>query len=272
MLIPEAWLKGLYPLQKRIICHWTVTGYKPDSPSLDSYHFVIDGDGKVHRGYRDIDTPAPHTFGFNSSIGISLACMGGWDGESTPYPPTEAQWNSLVECVRQLCDRYSIPITQNSVLMHGEVDRILGVDQDGKWDIGYLPHLGIHGNTNACGSVLRQSLLAEPAPVEVAIRLQGQPTVFYGILQDAKTYVRIRDFVKWVAEVEKHKAFKLEEVFSNLVVLGFEGQEDTKLVSLVNLKGVGYCQVQPISDMLGLTIKIEKWNKDSRIIVMKEKE
>lgn len=131
--IPESWLSKNI-LQKRIITHWTVTSYDPDPVSIDSYHIVIDGDGKLHRGSSDLDQKSPHCYGFNSAIGISLACVGGYVSSSNPgpYPPTKEQWESLVSVVKQLCDRYDIPVTPTTVLQHGEVYDNLLVDQWGR--------------------------------------------------------------------------------------------------------------------------------------------
>jgi len=41
--------------------------------------------------------------------------------------------------IAELCDFYGIPVTPKTVLNHGEVQSILGVEQRGKWDVMVLP-------------------------------------------------------------------------------------------------------------------------------------
>lgn len=280
--IPKEWLLGLTPIQKRIICHWTVTGYIPDAHSLDSYHFVIDGDGRLVRCSRDIEEPAPHTYAFNSAIGISLACMGGWNGASTPHPPTKAQWETLVTVVKQLCQTYGIPVDRTHVLMHGEVTEALGVDQWGKWDIGYLPHLGIGPENGArCGSELRARVLenggggnigADPV---VKVRLEGSTTVLTGFLSDAQTMVPLRPFVHWakegghqleIANVDTtHRTYYLRDTNPN----GAQ-RRDILEKGYVQIGDTGYAQLRDITDWLGLKIATETWSKEKRVIVVKK--
>lgn len=279
--IPKEWLAGLTPIQKRVICHWTVTGYTPDEHSLDSYHFVINGDGELIRGSRDIDEPAPHTYAFNSAIGISLACMGGWNGSSTPYPPTKAQWETLVRVVRQLCQTYGIPVDRAHVLMHGEVTEVLGVDQWGKWDIGYLPHLGIGPETGArCGAELRARVLEDDSggnngtnpPVKV--RLEGSTAVLTGFLSDAQTMVPLRPFVHWakeagykvsLAEVDtQHRTYYLNDTNQNTAE-----RRDVLEGGYVQIGDTGYAQLRDITDWMGLQITTETWSKEKRILVVR---
>lgn len=288
-IIPDSWIKPFRPLQKRIICHWTVTGYQPDEHSLDSYHFLITGKGEVIRGSRDPDEPAPHTYMLNSAIGISLCCMGAWNGSYTPYQPTEKQWNTLVNLVWQLCNIYQIPVTRSTVLMHGEVTEVFGpeFDQWGKWDIGYLPHAGIGPETGAkCGNLLRKQVkevtLASPSgsilhpdpkkdpTVVISYRLQGSPTVLVGFLFDGSGYVPIRQFREWA--LKAGYTFKLEVEGKNYYVADPTGKKPVIEGEYRNIKGVGYAPLKPIAAFLDLNIEIETWTKEKRVLVLKKKE
>lgn len=155
LLKPE-WL---FPCRMdRVICHWTVTDYQYSDHAADHYHFLIDGEGRVHKGYWDIDdnvnagdgAAASHTYRLNSgSIGVACLCMGGATASNFGrYPLREIQWQRMAEVVAELCAFYKIPITPKTVLQHGEVDtRYVApgewprgyYDQGGKWDINVLP-------------------------------------------------------------------------------------------------------------------------------------
>lgn len=285
--IPEAWLKGLKPLQKRIVLHWTVTGYQPDAHSLDSYHFIINGKGEVIRGSRDIDEPCPHTYMLNSAIGISLACMGGWNG-STKYPPTKEQWETLVAAVRQLCKTYDIPCARNNVLMHGEVTEMFGpeFDQWGKWDIGYLPHAGIKPETGeACGNLLRKQVKAgglvlvlggvgkpvpTPAPnVVISYRLQGSPTVLEGFLFDGSGYIPLRAFTEWATKAGYKLLLGVEG--KNYYVSDPTGAKDVLEGEYRNIKGTGFAPLKNLATYLDLKIEVETWTKEKKILVLRKK-
>lgn len=274
--IPKEWLSKTI-LQKRIIAHWTVTSYRPDPVSLDSYHFVIDGDGKVHRGNSDLDERAPHTYMFNSAIGISLACMGGYQSDLNPgkYPPTKAQWDALVAAVRQLTAQYGIPVTPQTVLMHGEVAVQLGVDQAGKWDIGLLPHLGVGGPAE-CGALLRRSVLESSGSLDtkiipVSIRVSGNPRVVIGRVEDGKTVAPVRELLSSVPEASISNVEITQS--GRYVFLAREGEDAIIRSFPLNLYGdVGYCGLREIADFLGWTIEVEQWDKTKRILVFKPKE
>lgn len=146
--IPESWLPKV-PM-KRIILHWTAGSYTPNPTDLKAYHFVIDGDGKWHRGV-DVSKNsgslksgyAAHTLNCNTdSIGVSLACMAGAvesPFKAGAYPMRVKQVDSLVDGVRELCRAYNIPVGRKTVLSHAEVQSTLGIAQRQKWDYTRLP-------------------------------------------------------------------------------------------------------------------------------------
>lgn len=140
---------------KRIILHWTEGWREPNPVDLEHYHFLIAqnkrNEVRVVRGDHTVadnvstgdDDYAAHTRGLNTgSIGVALCGMVGC-GERPRSPGkdpyTQEQYRVMVQAVAQLCDRYKIPVTRETVLAHGEVQEVLGVRQLGKWDPMYFP-------------------------------------------------------------------------------------------------------------------------------------
>ena len=149
-LIPQSWLPDCK--MARIIVHWTAGAYMVSSTDREHYHIIVGGDGVLVRGNnsiianvstRDADGYAAHTLGLNTgSIGISAACMAGAiekPFKAGVYPLREGQWVRLMQIAAELCKKYEIHVTPKTVLQHGEVQRQLGIDQKGKWDICVLP-------------------------------------------------------------------------------------------------------------------------------------
>jgi N-acetyl-anhydromuramyl-L-alanine amidase AmpD len=147
--VPKNWMPVC--AMKRIIVHWTGGGHKASAIDRADYHIIIEDDGKLVRGDHTIDDNvstgdddyAPHTKGLNAaSIGISAACMAG-AAESPfvagPFPMTETQWKVMAEVAAELATFYGIPLTRKTILGHGEVRKILGVNQKQKWDPLVLP-------------------------------------------------------------------------------------------------------------------------------------
>lgn len=148
-LMPKEWLDN--GRAERIIVHWTAGAYLVSALDKEHYHFVIDGDNKLFRGdhtVADNDATgdgdyAAHTRGCNTrSIGVSVACMAGAverPFKEGRYPMKREQWLMMAQVVAELCAHYKIPVTPQTVLGHGEVQRILGITQSGKWDPMVLP-------------------------------------------------------------------------------------------------------------------------------------
>ena len=55
------------------------------------------------------------------------------------YPMKESQWNIMAKVAAELCSFYNIPVSDTTVLGHGEVQAKLGNAQNGKWDPMVLP-------------------------------------------------------------------------------------------------------------------------------------
>ena len=116
---------------KQIVCHWTAGSYTPSSIDRHYYHFLIDGDGVVH-----------HVRNWNAkTIGLAVCCMAGAKEhpfDPGKYPIKRLQWDTLAELAAVLCKHYGIPITEQTVLMHSEVEENIGIER-GKWDINVWP-------------------------------------------------------------------------------------------------------------------------------------
>jgi hypothetical protein len=152
---------------KRIICHWTAGGYKPNSVDKEHYHRLIDGEGNVHLCDNKISDNentadgryAAHTRGCNQgSIGVSLCCMMGAvekPFKAGPSPMKEVQWKALVKLVAKLSKEYGIPVTPRTVLSHAEVQKTLGIPQKQKWDFTRLAFDPTIIGAKACGDKLR---------------------------------------------------------------------------------------------------------------------
>jgi hypothetical protein len=160
---------------KRIVIHWTAGGHKPSNLDKGHYHFLIDGDGKVHSGTFPVEANAKpvkgkyaaHTLNCNTgSIGVALCAMAG--AVERPFsagksPITPAQVKALAALLRDLCAKYKIPVTRETVLSHAEVQPTLGIRQRGKWDIAWLPGMKAPGDPVAVGDKIRAMVTAKPA-------------------------------------------------------------------------------------------------------------
>ena len=150
----------------KITLHWTVTGYKATATSKKHYHFITEGDGTlVHGNLKPEDnlntsTPyAAHVRGFNTgNIGMAVAAMVG--AKERPFkagnsPITVDQLFAFSLHVAQICKKYGIPVTRQTVFTHGEVESRFGVKQNGKWDINWLPGMQVPETPEKAGDALR---------------------------------------------------------------------------------------------------------------------
>lgn len=136
---------------KRIILHWTAGGHFPNATDIEHYHFLIDKDGKVYNGiYKPEDNLncndgkyARHTGGGNtSSVGIAVCGMAGYNGKlaSTKYPLTSKQIEKMFSLVAELCKKYNIAVTPDTVMTHYEFGKSHpNTSSAGKIDITILP-------------------------------------------------------------------------------------------------------------------------------------
>lgn len=137
---------------KRIIIHWTAGTNQPNGTDYLHYHYLINGDGLIVKGkYKPEDNLncydgkyAQHTGGGNTgSIGVSMCGMyvpAKTPIQQTKYPLTKKQVESCFKLCAELCKKYNIPITAQTVLTHYEFGKANPkTSSAGKIDIIYLP-------------------------------------------------------------------------------------------------------------------------------------
>ncbi len=148
-IVPQEDLPVAHP--RRVVLHWTGGGANASAVDRQHYHFLVQQDGQVVKGsfsIADNDSTAngryaAHTKHLNTrSVGIALCGMAG--AHEVPFragkaPIRAAQLPVMAALVAQICKRYEIPVTRETILGHGEVQDILGVLQDAKWDPLVLP-------------------------------------------------------------------------------------------------------------------------------------
>lgn len=136
---------------KRIILHWTAGNYYPTDFDKKFYHFLTDKDGKIHLGKFKPENNlnctkgnyAMHTGGGNTgSIGVSMCAMAGFKNrkEVGKYPITPKQLEATLKLCAELCKKYKIEITPETVMTHYEFGLAHPhTTSAGKIDIIYLP-------------------------------------------------------------------------------------------------------------------------------------
>lgn len=208
-LLSPKWLPNCSP--ERIIIHWTGGAYSVSGLDKEHYHFIVDGKCELHQGYNSIAQNmagasgpyAAHTYGLNTnSIGLSVACMGG-PGVSRNnaglYPLTKQQWQTAAKAVAELCVRYKLKPVENQVLMHGDVHRVYGIDQWGKWDINFLPW-NPQMSHEEVGHEFRRLVkvyMEEGSDMDfesngVTVTLNGKK-IGSGVLEDGTTFLPVRE-------------------------------------------------------------------------------
>ncbi len=170
-LLPAGWMPDAK--MQRVIVHWTAGTHSASEADRGHYHVLIEGSGKPVRGKPSIklnEAPAKagyaaHTLNCNSgSIGVSMCCMGGAiesPFSAGKYPMTREQWEAMTSAVADLCRRYSIPVTDKTVLSHAEVQNNLGIQQRGKWDFTRLAFAPSVVGAKACGDMMRAEVRAK---------------------------------------------------------------------------------------------------------------
>lgn len=135
----------------RVILHWTAGNYKANATDRLHYHFLIDDMGNVLKGRfnpeDNIDCKdglyAEHTGGGNTgSIGISLCGMLGFKNNKDvgKFPLTKLQCEMAFRIIAEICEKYNIPVTPQTVMTHREFGLAHPkTSSAGKIDICYFP-------------------------------------------------------------------------------------------------------------------------------------
>jgi N-acetyl-anhydromuramyl-L-alanine amidase AmpD len=154
-----------------IVFHWTAGGPKASALDKEHYHFLVQADGTVIPGKHAPEDNlsaadgdyAAHTLGANTGrIGVAMCGMMGAKDRpfsAGPSPLTWPQVNGLVGLLAELCRRYQIPVTRQTVLSHAEVQPTLGIRQRGKWDVTWLPGMTATGDAIQIGDRIRADVL-----------------------------------------------------------------------------------------------------------------
>ena len=140
---------------KRRILHWTAGTNFPNTTDLRHYHYVIDKGGKITEGFFLVSTNevcksynnkalyAAHTGGGNTgSIGVAVCGMADYKGKlsDTKFPLTAVQVERMFSFTAELCKKYGIPVTPDTVLTHYEFGKSHpNTSSFGKIDITILP-------------------------------------------------------------------------------------------------------------------------------------
>ena len=150
---------------KRIILHWSAGRYYPSKFEKQYYHYLIDVEGKVHIGFHkpeDNDNCsdgnyAAHTGGGNTgSIGVCLCGMCGY--RSPSFCGEKVQFEACMKFVAELCEKYNLKITKDTVLTHYEFGQAnVKTSSFGKIDITYIPPYSWVGK-NDVGSFIRSKV------------------------------------------------------------------------------------------------------------------
>ena len=135
----------------KIIIHWTGGGWFPNATDKEHYHFLIDKNGKVINGKFKVEDNencndgkyAAHCGGGNTgAIGVSMCGMYGFKNSKAvgSYPLTKTQCEACFKLVAELCKKYNIKITPQTVLTHYEFGLAHPkTSSAGKIDIIHLP-------------------------------------------------------------------------------------------------------------------------------------
>jgi hypothetical protein len=171
--IPASWMPDAD--MRRIHVHWTAGRHAANAVDLKSYHFLVEGNGKLRRGdcpvtandpaRRKANEPrANHTLNANThAIGLSMCGMFGAverPFKPGPAPLTPEQWTAMTEAVAILSRRYRIPVTPQTILTHAEVHPNLNIAQRNKWDISVLPFDPDTVGALAVGDKMRREVAA----------------------------------------------------------------------------------------------------------------
>jgi len=154
-----------------IVFHWTAGGPRASALDRIHYHYLIQNDGSTvlgtHQPMDNLNTKdgnyAAHTLNANTGrIGVAMCGMMG--AVERPFmagasPITWGQVNALCALLADLCRRYQIPVTRQTVLSHAEVQPTLGIAQKGKWDVAWLPGMAAVGNPVEIGDRIRADVV-----------------------------------------------------------------------------------------------------------------
>lgn len=265
-IVPASWMPDASPV--RVIVHWTGGGPSASSLDKEHYHVLVEQDLDLVRGIhtiKDNDNTADgayaaHTKGKNTrSIGISLCGM----LNSTehpfipgPHPIKEPQWDRAARAVAELCERYDIPVTPPTVLQHGEVQEILGVTQNGKWDVCRLPwkpswsHAQVGEDFRNRVKEHLANLMEDESAIPIRATVMGIDVP--GFLEDSQALVAMRP-------LEEGKLFVIKQASREGALLKIGDKE--VVLTAYNIGGKGFVPARKLAEHLGAELE---WNSAQR--------
>lgn len=271
-IVPADWMPDASPV--RVIVHWTAGA--PNASSLDKehYHVLVEQDLELVRGVFTIkdndntgdDRYAAHTKGKNTrSIGISLCGMSGSSEHPFipgPHPIKEPQWDRAARVVAELCERYDIPVTPQTVLQHGEVQEILGAPQNGKWDVCRLPwkpnwsHAQVGEDFRTRVKDHLADLVEDENPIPIKATVLGIEAP--GFLEDSQALVAIRP-------LEDGGIFTIKRVSRDGALLKVGNREVA--LAYYNIGGKGFVPARKLAEHLGAELE---WNSAQRKLTIRK--
>lgn len=149
--------RGLY----RICIHHTGGTNKPNAVDKKAYHFLIDGEGNIHKGVYEPEDNIDCTDGkYAQHCGLgNTGCIGvAYCGNKAggKYPLTRKQLEAGFKLIAELVKKYNIEISHKKVYTHMEYDKV--VTFNGKIDIDNLPQCAVYGYKNV-GDYIRNKVL-----------------------------------------------------------------------------------------------------------------
>jgi hypothetical protein len=145
--------------------HWTGGNYQPSELDKKHYHFLIDGNGRVHKGKfppsANEQKPlkrgkyAAHTARLNSD-NLGVAVCGMFKAKQKPFdvgshPILPHQIEAMTKLVAEQSEAYGIAVTDETIFTHAESP----TNNNGKWDIRWLPGMTKVGDAKEVGDKLR---------------------------------------------------------------------------------------------------------------------
>lgn len=158
---------------ERVILHWTGGSGIPGAADRKAYHAIISqGLSLVPGVFRPEDNRFPkqggyaaHTKNLNTkSFGLALAGMR--SAKERPFKPgpepiTKEQFNLSAKLAARILLAANLECTPKTALTHAEVQKVLGVKQNNKWDIAILPWRTDIAGASSVGRHWRQLIKQE---------------------------------------------------------------------------------------------------------------
>lgn len=153
----------------KITIHWTAGAYTPNFKETASYHFLVDDTGRVWHGLNKPEDNlncqdsryAAHTGGGNTgNIGVAMCAMAGFKNSKNlgAYPIKLVQFEACMKLVAELCIKYGIPVTSQTVFTHYEFGfRNPKTSSKGKIDIIHIPPYPFV-TASECGQFIRSKV------------------------------------------------------------------------------------------------------------------